>query len=99
MFDPRKLMDMMKQANDMQQKFQEELKTKVVTGSAGGGMVQVTMNGQFEVLDMVIEDALFAAQDPGFAKDILKAAVNDACQKVRDMMAQESKSLLGKLGL
>lgn len=99
MFDPKKLMDMMKQANEMQQKLQDELKTKTATGSAGGGMVHITMNGQFEVVDLQIEDALFASSDHAFAKDILKAAMNDVCQKVRDMMAQESKSLLGKLGL
>jgi len=99
MFDPRKLMDMMKQATDMQQKFQEELKTKQVEGSAGGGMVRVKMNGNFEVLSLEIDDSVWGMQDKKFLQDMVQAAMNDATRSARDMMADASKSLLGKMGL
>ena len=99
MFDIKKMMDALKDASQLQQKLQDELKSQVVEGSAGGGMVTAKMNGQFELVDLHIETSVFEMNDPAFLKDMVKAAVNDASQKARELLAEKMKGLTGKLGL
>jgi DNA-binding YbaB/EbfC family protein len=64
-----------------------------VTGSAGGGMVEVTMTGRHEVRRVRIDRKLMA-DDPEMAEDMVTAAVNDAVNKV----AEASQQKLGGLG-
>ena len=84
---------MMQQAQKMQenlQKAQEEIAKLEVTGSAGGGMVSVTMSGAHEVRKVSIDRQTFA-DDPEMAEDLVAAAINDAVNKV----AQASKDKMG----
>jgi DNA-binding YbaB/EbfC family protein len=86
---------LMQQAQRMQKQMkqaQEEIAKMEVTGSAGGGMVNVTMSGAHEVRRVQIDRKLFA-DDPEMAEDLVAAAVNDAVNKV----AQASKDKLGGL--
>ncbi|HET7300883.1 MAG TPA: YbaB/EbfC family nucleoid-associated protein [Oleiagrimonas sp.] len=86
---------LMQQAQRMQEQMkqaQEEIAKMEVTGSAGGGMVNVTMSGAHEVRRVQIDRKLFA-DDPEMAEDLVAAAVNDAVNKV----AQASKDKLGGL--
>ncbi len=86
---------LMQQAQRMQEQMkqaQEEIAKMEVTGSAGGGMVNVTMTGAHEVRRVEIDRKLFA-DDPEMAEDLVAAAVNDAVNKV----AQVSKEKLGGL--
>jgi DNA-binding YbaB/EbfC family protein len=99
MFDPQKLMDMMKQAYQMQQQMQDELRAKTVTGSAGGGMVSVTMNAQFEVSEVKIEPSLVQMNDHAFLEDMVRAAMNDATRNAREAAASQMKTLSQKMGL
>lgn len=99
MFDIKKMMDAFKDASNMQQQIQDELKSAVVEGNAGGGMVTAKMNGTFELLDIHIESNVFQMNDPAFLQDMVKAAVNDASQKARELVAEKMKSLTGRLGL
>ena len=99
MFDIKKMMDAIKDASQMQQKIQDELKNQVVEGSAGGGMVTAKMNGQFDLVDLHVEASVFQMNDPAFMQDMIKAAVNDASQKARELLAEKMKSLTGRLGL
>lgn len=94
--------NLMKQAQEMGGKMQqltEELKTKRVTGAAGGGLVEVDANGVGEILAVRIDDSLFARQDREFVEDLLPAAINAAQQKSKELYAEQMKSLTAGLNL
>ncbi|MBF0271533.1 MAG: YbaB/EbfC family nucleoid-associated protein [Magnetococcales bacterium] len=87
--------DIMKQAQAMQgrmAKMQEELAALVLTGHAGGGMVQVVINGKQEVLRVRIDPSVVSGEEIEMLEDLVAAAFNDAQRKVqeatRDSMAQ-----------
>ncbi|HEX7326778.1 MAG TPA: YbaB/EbfC family nucleoid-associated protein [Rhodanobacteraceae bacterium] len=87
---------LMQQAQQMQENLkraQDEIARIEVTGSAGGGMVEVTMTGRHEVRRVHIDRKLLA-DDPEMAEDMVAAAFNDAVNKVADA----SKEKLGGVG-
>ncbi|MGH8183189.1 MAG: YbaB/EbfC family nucleoid-associated protein [Rhodanobacteraceae bacterium] len=87
---------LMQQAQRMQEdlkRAQEEIARMEVTGSAGGGMVEVTMSGRHEVRRVRIDRKLMS-EDPEMTEDMIAAAVNDAVNKV----AEASQQKLGGLG-
>jgi nucleoid-associated protein EbfC len=92
---------MMKQLQQMQSKMarmQEELETAEVTGSAGGGAVTVTANGQQRILGVTIEpEALEEGAE--LLADMVMAACNDALDRSRELAAQQMGSLTAGLGL
>jgi DNA-binding YbaB/EbfC family protein len=84
---------LMQQAQRMQEdlkRAQDEIAKMEVTGSAGGGMVEVTMTGRHEVRRVRIDRKLMA-DDPEMAEDMVTAAINDAVNKV----AEASQEKLG----
>lgn len=97
MFDPRKLLDMMKNAGEMQKNMTEKLKAEKATGEAAGGMVKVEMNGHFEVISIELDDNLLK-EDKTFQEEVIKAAVNDATAKLRTGMANYFKSFIDTMG-
>jgi nucleoid-associated protein EbfC len=99
MFDPKKIMEMMKSAYQMQQQMQDELRHKKVEGSSGGGMVTITMNGQFEIEKIKIDPSLTQMNDIHFLEDMVRAAVNDATKNARNIMSEQMKLLTSKLGI
>lgn len=98
MFDPRKLLDMVKNAGEMQKNMAEKLKQYKATGEAGGGMVKVHMNGHFEVESIELEESLLK-EEKAFVEDVVKAAVNHATSQLRGNMAEYFKSLASNFGL
>ena len=91
--------DMMKQLQGMQSqmqenmaKMQEELKNLSVEGSAGAGLVKVTMTGRHDVKSVVI-DASLMSEDKEMLEDLLAAAVNDCVRRVEE----ENKNKMGNL--
>jgi len=92
--------NLLKQAQDMQArmaKIQEELANKTVEGSAGGGMVQVTVNGQFNVTAVKIEASVINAEEKDMLEDLVLAAVNDGVRKARDLVSSEMSKITGGL--
>lgn len=90
--------NLLKQAQEMQArmaKIQEELGQKTVQGSAGGGMVQVTVNGQFNLTAILIEPSVIKAEEKEMLEDLILAAVNDGMRKARDMASAEMAKLTG----
>ena len=82
---------LMQQAQRMQEELkraQEEIAKLEVTGSAGGGMVEVTMTGRHEVRRVHI-DRKMMADDPEMTEDMIAAAVNDAVNKVAEASQQK----------
>jgi len=91
---------LMKTAQDMRSKMQslgEELKTKRVSGAAGGGLVEVEVNGLKEVLSVRIDPSLIEKQDREMIEDLLPAAFNAAAKKAEELHAQAMASLTGGL--
>lgn len=91
---------LMKTANEMRSKMQtlgEELKAKRVSGAAGGGLVEVEVNGLKEVLSVRIDPALIEKQDREMIEDLLPAAFNAAAKKAEELHAQAMASLTGGL--
>ncbi|RIK87968.1 MAG: YbaB/EbfC family nucleoid-associated protein [Planctomycetota bacterium] len=91
-----------KQAQEMGAKLQQlnaELKTKKVTGAAGGGLVEVDANGVGDVLAVRIDASLIEKQDRELLEDLLPAAINAAHAKAKELHAQSMQSLAGGLDL
>jgi nucleoid-associated protein EbfC len=92
--------DLLKQAQEMQSrmaKIQEELANKTVQGSAGGGMVQVTINGQFNLTAVQIEPSVVNSSEKEMLEDLILAAVNDGMRKARELASSEMSKLTGGL--
>jgi len=92
------LQDLLKQAKEVQERLrrlQEELGGRVVEGSAGGGMVVAVMNGRQELLDLRIEKEVVDPADVGMLRDLVRAAVNDALARSREMAAAEMAKITG----
>jgi hypothetical protein len=88
---------MMKQAQQMQQKLQEEIAQIRVEASSGGGMVTVRMDGQKNVLGVKIDPEV--AGDVEMLQDMVMAAVNEAAKKVDEETRQKMSGMLGGMGL
>ncbi len=78
---------------------QRELGEKTVTGSAGGGMVTVTANGQQEIISVRIEDEILADGDRAMIQDLVAAASNAALERSRELAREELARLTGGLGI
>lgn len=88
----------MQQARDMHEKMnkvQNELAKKTVSGSSGGGMVQVQATGKGELISIAIEDVLVNTDEKEMLQDLVTAAVNDALRKSQELAKQEMASLTG----
>jgi hypothetical protein len=94
---PGNMQAMMKQAQQMQQKLQDEIAQIRVEASAGGGMVTVKMDGQKNVLGVTIDPE--AAGDVEMLQDMVMAAFNEAHKKVEAESQQKTSGLLGGMGL
>lgn len=95
------LNDLMKQAQQMQekmQKAQEQLAGREVTGEAGAGMVKVVMNGRHDVRRVTIDPSLLS-EDKEVLEDLLAAAVNDAVRKVEADSRQALSGLTAGLNI
>src|SRR5260370_30319173 len=73
---------LMKQAQEMQERLYRELDEMVVEASVGGGMVTVKMSGHKQLVAVKIEPEAMDASDPSMLEDLVIAAVNEAVRKV-----------------
>ena len=94
---PGNMQSMMKQAQQMQARMQEEIAKIRVEGSAGGGMVVVNMDGNKNLLSVKIDPE--AATDVEMLQDMILASFNDAMKKVEEQSQSKLGGMLGGLGL
>ncbi len=93
---------MMKQVQKMQKdmaKTQEELATEKFQASAGGGAVNVTVNGQLEVLEIKIDESLLESKDVEMLQDLIMVAVNEALKQAQEKASQKLGQLTGGLNI
>jgi DNA-binding YbaB/EbfC family protein len=91
------MQQMLKQAQQMQEKLQKQMEATVVDATAGGGMVSVKMNGQKQLLSIQIDQEVFAGGDKDMLQDLIVAAVNEGIRKVDEAMSGQLGSLTGGL--
>ena len=88
------IQDMMKQAQQMQERLQKEMTGLRVEGNAGGGMVTVVVNGGKQVQSITIDPEVVSKEDVGMLQDLIVAAINDAHRKADEEMAQRMGGML-----
>lgn len=91
---------MMKEAQKLQSKMlemQQELGNRTVTAQAGGGMVEVVANGRQEIVALRIDPEVVNPEDVEMLQDLVLAAVNEALNRSREMVATEMTKLTGGL--
>ena len=89
---------MMKQAQELSQKLarvQEELKHRTVSATVGGGLVEVTANGAFEVVGVRIDPQAVDPRDVAMLQDLVRAAANQALARAREMAAEAMRGAAG----
>lgn len=88
----KNMQQLMKQAQKMQEqmmKAQEELGTKTVEGTAGGGVVSIVVTGHKQVQSVTIKPEAVDPDDVEMLQDLVLAAINEAMKKVEEMTASE----------
>jgi len=91
------IQQMMKQAQQMQEKLQRQMVDMRVDATAGGGMVSVVVNGNKQVLKLTIDPECVSKEDVEMLQDLILAAVNDAHRKADEAMAQTMGGMMGGL--
>lgn len=94
---PGNMQQMMRQAQQMQERLQQEIAQIRVEASAGGGMVTVQMDGHKNPLGIKIDPEV--AGDVEMLQDMVLAALNEAVKKVDEETKQKMGGMLGGLGL
>lgn len=95
---PQDMNSLMRQAQKMQEDMaakQEELEAREYEISAGGGVVNVNINGKKEILSISISPDIVDPDDIETLEDILVAAVNEAIKRVEDTNSEEMSKITG----
>ena len=96
------LAQMMQKAQMMKDKMaemQQKAMSREITGEAGAGMVNITMNGRGEVRSLKLEPGIVNPDDVEVLEDLIVAAINDARKKAEQVIAEETAKIMEELGL
>jgi nucleoid-associated protein EbfC len=86
---------MMKQAQQMQERLQQQMADMRVEASAGGGMVTVIVNGNKQIQSLKIDPEVVSKEDVEMLQDLILAAINDANRKAEDQLSRQMSGLMG----
>jgi DNA-binding YbaB/EbfC family protein len=92
------IQQMMKQAQQMQERLQKQMEELRVEASSGGGMVTVVMNGAKQLQKLTIDPEVVSKDDVEMLQDLILAAISDAQRKVDDALQKQMGGLMGGLG-
>lgn len=98
---PGNMNNLMKQAQKMQKQMEEatkQLEESVVTATAGGGAVEVTMTGKKEVTKVKLAEEVVDPDDIEMLEDLIMAATNEAIRKVEELSQSSMSKITGGLG-
>ena len=93
------IQEMMKQAQQMQERLQQQMAELRVEGNAGGGMVTVIVTGAKQMQSLKIDPEVVSKDDVEMLQDLIVAAVNDAHRKADEEMAQKMGGMIPGLKL
>jgi len=100
--DIGQLMGLVKQApkiKEEMERLQERIAQLSAEGDAGAGMVKVRVNGKHEVVACSISEDAFRSGDREMLEDLVRAAANQAMERLRQLMAEETGKMATSLGL
>ena len=92
-------LEMMRQAQQLQERLQREMASLRAEGSAGGGLVTVVVNGHKHVQKIAIDPEAVSKDDVQMLQDLIAAAVNDAMRKVDEELKSKVGGLMSGLNL
>jgi len=90
---------MMKQAQQMQERLQQQMAEMRVEASAGGGMVTVVVNGNKQIQSLKIDPEVVSKEDVEMLQDLILAAINDANRKADEQMSKQMSGMMGGMKL
>ncbi|MBQ7327213.1 MAG: YbaB/EbfC family nucleoid-associated protein [Clostridia bacterium] len=99
---PSNMQSMLKQAQKMQEEMAEkqaELEEREYDVAAGGGVINVKINGKKEILSVKIDPEVIDPDDAETLEDLIVAAVNEAIKKVEAVSAEEMQKITGSMNL
>ena len=91
------IQEMMKQAQQMQERLQKQVADLRVEATAGGGMVTVVVNGTKQVQSITIDPDVVSKDNVEMLQDLIVAAINDAGRRVDERISQSMNGLMGGL--
>ena len=97
MVNPFELVKNLKNVEENMKKIKDELAGVTATGSAGGNIVQVTLNGQFSMVSIKIDP--IAQGDVPMLQDLIVAAHHNAMEKIQEVIKEKAGPLLGGMNL
>jgi nucleoid-associated protein EbfC len=89
------IQQMMKQAQQMQDKMQKQMADMRIEATAGGGMVTVVIDGSKQIHSLTIDPEAVSKDDVEMLQDLILAAINDAHRKADEAMSQQMSGLMG----
>ena len=89
------IQQMMKQAQQMQEKLQKQMSELRVEATAGGGMVAVVMNGNKQMQSLTIDPEAVSKDDVEMLQDLILAAINDAHRKADEELSKQMGGMMG----
>ena len=89
------IQQMMKQAQQMQERLQKEMAELRAEATSGGGMVTVVVNGNKQLLSLKIDPEVVSKDDVEMLQDLILAAANDAHRKVDEALASHMQGMMG----
>lgn len=96
--NPAKLLRQVQKMQADVERVQAETEQEVITVTAGGGAVEVSITGGMEIRSITLQPEVVDPEDVEMLQDLVMAAVNEAIQKARNLMAERMSSVTGGLG-
>jgi DNA-binding YbaB/EbfC family protein len=91
------IQQMMKQAQQMQERLQKQMAEMRIEATAGGGMVTVVINGSKQLQSIKIDPEAVSKEDVEMLQDLILAAMNDAHRKADEQMSEQMSGMMGGL--
>ena len=98
---PGNMTNLVKQAQRMQKQMQEaqaDIESKEITTTAGGGVVEVTINGKKEISKIKIDPEAVDPDDVEMLEDLIMAATNEAIREMDEYSSQQMSKITGAMG-
>lgn len=97
--NPLELLKNAQAVKDSMAKVQEELQKLEETGSSGGGLVKITMNGKFEILRVEIDPIAVDPRDVPMLQDLILAASKQASEKIQESLKSKMGPMMGNMNI
>ena len=89
------IQQMMKQAQQMQERMQKQMAEMRIEATSGGGMVTVVMNGSKQILSLKIDPEAVSKDDVEMLQDLILAAISDGQRKADEPMSSQMSGMMG----